>query len=141
MPVNFYQETFNIKIPKSLYKSWIRDVILQYNFKLGTINIIFYNISSITRINKKFLKHNYATDIITFNFNERNIISGDIYLCIPVIYENSVEYSDSYLNEISRVIIHGVLHLIGYDDKTTEQQKIMRILEDKYLNILKEIKR
>jgi probable rRNA maturation factor len=84
-------------------------------------------------INIEYLKHNYYTDIITFNYVEGNIISGDLFISVDRVKENSTEFNTSLIKELYRVIFHGILHLIGYNDKTEEEQKIMRGKEDLYL--------
>lgn len=101
--------------------------------RLGEINIIFTSNSIILEINKSYLNHNYFTDVITFNNNKRDKISGDIYISLDQIKLNAKKYRTKYLNELIRVIIHGVLHLIGYEDKSDSQRVIMRKMEDTYL--------
>jgi rRNA maturation RNase YbeY len=86
-------------------------------------------------LNLKHLNHNTYTDIITFNYCENDLISGDIFISIDRIRDNSLKFSKLFNDELSRVIIHGVLHLVGYDDKLDEDQTIMRAKEDFYLTL------
>jgi probable rRNA maturation factor len=101
--------------------------------KLGEINIIFTNSAKLLEINRKFLNHNYHTDVITFNYSKRNSISGDIYISLEQVGINAGIYKTKLLEEAVRVIIHGILHLIGYDDKNDIDRKTIRQKEDIYL--------
>lgn len=103
---------------------------------MGDINYIFTDESTIVEINKSYLNHLYPTDIITFPLADHPTISADIYICIPVIKDNALTYNVSFLNELHRVIMHGVLHLIGYNDSTDEEIKRMRAAEDLWLDHL-----
>ena len=84
-------------------------------------------------LNNKYLNHNYVTDILTFNYNNKSIISGDIYICVEQVKINAVEYNVAFVNEIKRVIIHGILHLIGFDDVNSNLRVTMRKEEDYWL--------
>lgn len=101
--------------------------------KLGDISIIFCSDNYILDVNIKYLHHDYFTDIITFDYCEGNVLSGDLFISIDSVRENAVEYGTEFEDELNRVIVHGVLHLIGYDDHTEEDQKEMRSKEDYYL--------
>ena len=89
-------------------------------------------------INRTFLNHNYYTDIVTFNYNQEDHISGDLYISIERVVENAKEFCIPEVNELLRVVIHGVLHLMGYDDKKKRDQQIMRGKEDVYLQSIDE---
>lgn len=114
-------------------KEWIKSVISDNSLLCGNINIIFCSDKYLLDINKTFLNHDYFTDIITFNYNSGNFISGDIFISLDTVKQNSVEFSQTFNNELYRVIIHGILHLLGYDDKTEEQEKLIHIKEDELL--------
>jgi len=88
------------------------------------------------KLNNEYLQHDYYTDVITFSLNEDDTkeIDGEIYICVDVAEEQAKEYKVSLSNELSRLAIHGLLHLCGYGDKTDEEQKLMRSLENKYLS-------
>ena len=137
MSVIFHSVTEKCLIPhKSLIKNWLKDIISEYNKIVGDINIILISDREIIEINKKYLKHDYFTDIITFNFNSDNIISGDLYISFDRVKENSKKYNTPLNEELSRVIIHGIFHLLGFDDKTKEQKNEIRILERKALDLI-----
>jgi probable rRNA maturation factor len=119
-----------VAIKRADIKNWIKGIVANHNKKPGNINIIFVSDEYLLEINRNYLKHDYLTDIITFNYNTESIISGDIYISIPRIKENSDLYNCTVHSEILRVIIHGIYHLIGFDDKTMTQKQEMSQLED-----------
>lgn len=121
---------------KLLIKSWIKQVIEKEDKKLGNISYVFCNDEQELEINKQFLNHNFFTDIITFDYVEKNVISGDIFISIDCVKENSKTFETDFNAELFRVIIHGVLHLLGHDDKTTEEKSIMREKENECLKMI-----
>jgi len=132
--INFYKEDFSGRIiDQKKRKNWINFAIEKEKFKCGDLSFIFCFDEYLLKINKEYLNHDYYTDIITFNYVEGNIISGDIFISIDRVRDNAQQYGVSFENELSRVIIHGVLHLIGFDDKDESSQSIMRMKEDEYL--------
>jgi len=114
-------------------KKWIFNEIVSHTFTVGEINIIFCTDDYLLEINKKYLKHDFFTDIVTFNYNEGTHISGDLYLSIERIFENSKSFSVEFEKELHRVIIHGILHLLGYNDDTKEAKEIIHLLENSSL--------
>ena len=102
--------------------------------ELGDISIIFVSDQYLLEMNQKYLNHDYFTDIITFDYCEDNVISGDLFISVDRVKENADSFNVDELTEIHRVMIHGVLHLCGYKDKTEEEEMNMRLLENKYLN-------
>ena len=102
--------------------------------ELGDISIIFVSDQYLLEMNQKYLNHDYFTDIITFDYCEDNVISGDLFISVDRVKENADSFNVDELTEIHRVMIHGVLHLCGYKDKTEEEEKNIRLLENKYLN-------
>lgn len=126
---------FDLK-SKRVIKDWIKSVIHSKNYKVGDINIIFCNDPYILEINNQFLNHNYYTDIITFNYCSDNIINGELYISVDTVKANSVEYLQNFDTELFRVIIHGILHLIGYDDINESDIKAMRDAENRALEEL-----
>ncbi len=132
--IRYFQEqtTFNLK-SKLVVKKWIKSVIEQYGKRVGDINFIFCSDPYLLEINKQFLGHDYYTDIITFDYCQGKVVSGDIYISIDTVEANAVEYNQTFENELHRVIIHGVLHLLGEDDHSEEDIKSMRAAEDKAL--------
>lgn len=120
---------------KRLNNSWLKLVAESEIKKLGNINIIFCSDNYILDVNVKYLGHDYFTDIITFDYCEKNILSGDLFISIDTVRDNAEFYKTEFEDELNRVIVHGLLHLIGYDDHTPEEQKIMREKENYYLEL------
>ena len=118
---------------KAEFKRILGTIVKDENKKLGKINFIFTSNSKIGEINREFLNHNYFTDVITFNANRKNCIGGDIFISVDQVIINADKYLTSFQEELKRVIVHGMLHLVGYDDKTEEERKVMRDKEDIYL--------
>lgn len=133
---NILLEGFEIKNPENI-KSWLKEIISENNRTLGEIVYVLADDTHIHKINKKFLDHDTLTDIVTFETSvDSNIISGEIFISIERVKENAIKQKQSFKNEFARVLVHGVLHLIGYDDKTQEQKHRMRAKEDYCLNLL-----
>jgi probable rRNA maturation factor len=134
----FYDEiNFRVKSWKRI-KKIIEKVIVGENKTSGDLNFIVTNDENLRKINIRFLEHDYNTDVITFNYNSGDLINGEVYVSIETIRYNADNYNVSLEDEVFRVLIHGVLHLLGYDDKTSEQRKEMREGEDKWLNLYKD---
>ena len=106
---------------------------------LGDINIIFCSDNYILDVNMKYLQHDYFTDIITFDYCEKKVLSGDLFISVDSVRENSVYYGTEFEDELNRVIVHGLLHLIGYDDHREEDVKVMRAKENYYLEMRKKL--
>ena len=115
--------------------SWLSDVAENEGKKLGDVNIIFCSDPYLLEVNKKYLGHDYYTDIITFDYCEGKILSGDLFISVDSVRDNASFYGAAFDDELHRVIVHGVLHLIGYDDHTDEEKKTMRSKEDQYLSL------
>ena len=115
--------------------SWLKKVIANENKKAGEIVIVFCNDTYLNQKNIQFLKHDTLTDVITFDYSEGEQISGDILVSIDRIKENSEIFEVKFSSELDRVIVHGLLHLLGYKDKTKKDAKLMRCKEDFYLSI------
>ena len=134
--VAFYFEDTDFKLRhKTRIKEWLRLVAESEVFTLGNISVIFCSDNYILDINQKYLQHDYFTDIITFDYSEGGRISGDLFISVDSVRENSVEYGKEFEDELHRVIVHGILHLIGYDDHTEDEIKTMRSKEDYYLSL------
>ena len=135
MSIHFnFEEVDEFSLQRRNIKNWIKSAAVNENKKVGEIQYIFCSDVYLLKINKKFLNHDYYTDIVTFDYDEKNIISGDIYISIDRIKENADLYNVEFNNELLRVIIHGILHLIGYNDKSDFEQKIMTEKENYYLS-------
>lgn len=117
--------------------NWLETVVCKENGTLGEIGYIFCDDEFILGINRQFLQHDTYTDILTFPISEStDLISGEIYISVDRVRENSVFSSNDFSRELYRVMVHGILHLLGYNDKTQEEQKVMRGREDYYLSLL-----
>lgn len=114
---------------------WLKLVAESEIKRLGDISIIFCSDPYILDINIKYLGHDYYTDVITFDYCEGNVLSGDLFISVDTVRENALTYGSTFEEELNRVMVHGLLHLIGYDDHTPEQQKVMRQKENYYLDI------
>lgn len=100
---------------------------------IGDLSVIFCSDDYLLDVNKQYLNHNYYTDVITFDYVEDNVISGDLFISVDRIKDNAKEYAAEVIMELFRVVFHGVLHLVGYNDKTDEEQRIMTEKENYYL--------
>lgn len=113
---------------------WLKFVAESEIRKIGDISIVFCSDNYILDVNMKYLQHDYFTDIITFDYCEGKVLSGDLIISIDSVRENAALYGVKFEEELNRVMVHGVLHLIGYDDHTEADQKIMREKENYYLS-------
>ena len=137
MAIAYYAENISFpKIKKREISKWIKDVASTYHKRVGEITYIFCPDDEILRINQQYLNHNYYTDIITFDYSENDLISGDLFISLDTVKSNSEKYRVDYPQELYRVMIHGILHLCGLKDKTPEEEKTMRIMEEQALKIL-----
>jgi rRNA maturation RNase YbeY len=130
----FFEETKPIKLKKSILKKHIKSLINNELKKNGDITIVFCSDNYLLEMNKKYLEHDYFTDIITFDYVENDIISGDLFISIDRVKDNAEKFNTTFINELIRVVFHGVLHLAGYKDKTTPDQQLMREKENFYLS-------
>jgi len=136
--IQFFEEDIKFLLKdKRKLRNWFRATILEERGKPGTLNFIFCSDSYLLNINTSYLNHNTLTDIITFDLSEDNhSVSGDIFISIERVKENATSFKITFPQELHRVLIHGILHLLGYKDKTPSQQKEMRSKEDYYLSLL-----
>jgi len=130
--------TENVSLPKQFKKrqlsKWIKDIIQTHGEKTGDIAYIFCNDDKILEINTQYLKHKYYTDIITFDYTEGNTVSGDIFISMDTVRSNAVEFNVSFEQELYRVMIHGILHLCGLNDKTATARMKMECAENEALD-------
>jgi rRNA maturation RNase YbeY len=135
--INFFNEDINFKLKdKTLFKAWLKKVAEKEGFRINDLNYIFCSDQYLLQINLEYLDHDTYTDIITFdNSEDESILEGDIFVSIERIIDNSKTLNTSFDDEIKRVIIHGLLHLCGYDDKSIHDKAEMRLLESKYILI------
>ena len=131
--IEFFSESDFILEHIDSFKSWIIHSLNLEKHKLGELTIVFCDDTFLHQLNVEFLNHDTLTDIITFDYNQGDMIFGEIYISIERVKENAEEFSVSFDEELRRVIIHGVLHLCGYKDKSNEDKVLMRMKEDNYL--------
>ncbi|MAR39998.1 MAG: rRNA maturation RNase YbeY [Flavobacteriales bacterium] len=134
--INFHNEIEFVLQNQQELRRWIKKVITSENKEMGEINYIFCSDEYLLERNIKYLDHDTLTDIITFNYCKGQIITSDIMISIDRVKENSTIFDNSFSEELHRVMIHGILHLIGYDDKTEKEKKLMREKENFYLKKL-----
>lgn len=134
MAISFHAEDTVFELAnKRAVTTWISKVIQQQNLAIGTINYIFCSDEYLLDLNKRFLDHDTYTDVITFDYRKGKVISGDIFISIDRIKENADSFQKTFDDELNRVMVHGVLHLCGYKDKSKEEATEMRKMEDHYL--------
>lgn len=134
MAISYYAE--DVKLPaikKRETSSWIKEVASGYNKKTGDISYIFCSDEKILEVNKQYLQHDYFTDIITFDYTEGNVISGDLFISLDTVKSNAQQFNSSYEDELYRIIIHGILHLCGINDKGPGEREMMEKEENKAL--------
>ncbi|MCQ2114075.1 MAG: rRNA maturation RNase YbeY [Bacteroidaceae bacterium] len=129
----------NVKMPviaKRQTNKWIRDVATIYNKKVGDVAYIFCNDNKILEVNRQYLGHDYYTDIITFDYTENQVINGDIFISLDTVLSNSQQQDTDYNQELHRVIIHGILHLCGINDKGKGERAKMEQAENEALRLI-----
>ena len=136
MPISFNNQSIPFKLKnKAKLKLWIKSVVEKEKHTLGTINYVFCDDAELLEINLKHLNHNTFTDIITFDYTEGVKINSDIFISINRVEENAKKFKVSFEEELHRVMIHGVLHLCGYKDKSKSDTELMRKKENWALNL------
>jgi rRNA maturation RNase YbeY len=134
-------QTDGVKMPvikKRETTSWIKAVANMHEKKIGEIAYIFCSDEKILEVNREYLQHDYYTDIITFDYCEDNVLSGDIFISLDTVKTNSEQFKTTYDEELHRTIIHGILHLCGINDKGEGEREIMEAAENKALALLKD---
>ena len=129
------------KIKKRETTAWIKAVVASYKRRLGDIGYMFVDDEKILEVNREYLGHDYYTDVITFDYDEDDVVSGDIVISLDTVRSNAELFGKEYDDELHRVIIHGILHLCGINDKGHGEREIMEAAENKALALLKEMKR
>jgi probable rRNA maturation factor len=135
--IAYYSE--NVRVPKFKRRhmnTWIKAVAQVYGKTIGDVSYIFCDDAKILEVNKTYLKHNYFTDIITFDNTEHNRLSGDVFISVDTVRDNAKRFGVSFSEELHRVMIHGILHLCGQNDKPQEESKQMREKENMALKLV-----
>lgn len=131
-----YETEFELK-DENLLEYWIDTVVSKKGFSLGELNYIFCDDTYLHKLNVEFLQHDTLTDVISFDNTLGKLISGDIYISVERVADNAKDFEVSFLNELHRVMIHGVLHYMGFKDKSEEDKKEMRKAEDEAISLFK----
>ena len=134
---NFFSEKKSFSPSnKNKIRTTIKKICVQEKKELGFINCVFCSDEYLLGVNKKYLKHNFYTDVITFDFSEnKKTLEGDLYISVDRVKENAKKYKVKFNSELVRTIIHGVLHLVGYKDKTKKEKETMIAKENKYVSL------
>ena len=133
MAITFHKEGVSLSINTTQISTWLSACIANLGYNLGELSIIFCCDEYLLDINKKHLNHDFYTDIITFNYNVEKKLNGDLFISVDRVKDNAILFNENFNVELFRVIIHGVLHLCGFNDKTIDEQKEMRSKENYYL--------
>lgn len=139
MAVSFHTQDTDYRLPdKRKTARWMLDCVSGEGLTAGDLTVVLCSDGYLLEMNRQFLGHDYFTDVITFDYGVVNTAAGDVFISVDTVAENALKYGVAPLTEMRRVIIHGVLHLCGYGDKTPPEEKIMRSKEDYYLALFPE---
>ncbi len=134
--IRYFQEDIRFDLKRKRRNNrWLKQVALAEGRRLAAINIIFCSDDYLLDVNRRYLRHDYYTDIITFDYCERDLLSGDLFISIDSVRENARRYGTGFEDELDRVMVHGILHLAGYDDHTEAEIAVMREKEDACLQM------
>jgi rRNA maturation RNase YbeY len=136
LSIYYHKENVSVSFDEDRTSDWLESAIEELGFKCGDTSIIFCTDDYLKNINQKYLNHDYFTDIITFDYTVKDLISGDLFISVDRLKENSIQNNEKFISELYRVIIHGILHLCGYNDKTDSQRKIIRNKEDYFIRLI-----
>ncbi len=131
-----YEDVDDLSLNDIDLTNWISKVCINENYNLGDISLIFCSDEYLLDMNRTHLDHDYYTDIITFDYTDNQIVSGDLFISIDRVRDNASDFNVSFEHELHRVIIHGVLHLCGYKDKSDDEEKLMRTKENIALSMI-----
>ena len=134
--IRFFYHTAFVLANEGALQKWLRAVAGAEKKELFQVEYNFVDEKKITKLNQTHLGHNYPTDVLTFDYSSGNQIHAEVFVCEQVVKSNAAELNEPFLKELHRVVLHGLLHLLGYNDKTPEERKNIRSLEDKYLKEL-----
>lgn len=140
MPVSFYKESISFRLASSrALKAWVKAVVESKSKKLGEVAYVFCSDEYLLQMNQEHLQHDYYTDIIAFDYTEGDIVSGDLFISIDRVKENAIKEAVDFDTELRRVMIHGILHLLGLKDKKKDDQEAMRLAENQSLTLFESI--
>ena len=131
----FFEDTDEFDLSKLNVESNIEKLVTNEDRTLGDVNYILCSDAYLLDINRQYLNHDYYTDVISFDYCEDNVISGDVFISVDTVADNAKEYGVTFEKELARVMIHGVLHFVGYNDKSDEEVPVMRAKENQYLSL------
>ena len=132
-PSFIFEDVVDFEFEEHGISRWLNNVCKEEDKSLGELTVVFCSDNYLLEVNRKFLQHDYYTDIITFDYSEGETISGDLLVSTERVFENALDLGVDFKLELRRVLVHGVLHLIGYDDKTEALKTKIRNKEDYYL--------
>jgi probable rRNA maturation factor len=133
----FHSEDISFTLKSEIQTSnWLVNLVECHKKQVGVLNYVFCSDDYLLKMNQEYLNHDYFTDIITFDYCEKDVISGDLFISIDRINENAKTFGKTQINELNRVIAHGLLHLLGFKDKTPKDIVEMRSMEEEALNML-----
>ena len=133
----------DVKMPEISHREttkWVRAVAASYGKRVGEVAYVFCNDDKILEVNRQYLKHDYFTDIITFDYCEGDMLSGDLFISLDTVRTNAELFHKTYDDELHRVIVHGILHLVGINDKGPGEREIMEAAENKALDLLQKLR-
>ncbi len=140
MAISYHTEDIQMPaIHRKTITDWVRKVAATYGKTCGEIAYIFCSDEKILEVNRQYLQHDYYTDIITFDYTEKDRIAGDLFISLDTVRTNAATYAASYEEELHRTIIHGILHMCGINDKGPGEREIMEAAENKALDLLKDL--
>lgn len=136
MSVFFHKENVSFSINEELVVKWLDESVRSLGFVIGELSFIFCSDEYLKEINIKYLNHDFFTDVITFDYSKEKLLFGDVYVSTDRVKENAKTYNSSFNKELFRVIIHGVLHLCGFNDKTKKEKTLIRSKENEALSTI-----
>ena len=135
--IHFFSEDVSFQLKnKNAVRKWLKSVIIYEQHSLLTLNYIFCSDAYLLEINTKYLNHNYFTDVITFDNSSSELLEGDIFISIDRIFDNSTKFNSTFDFELFRVMVHGLLHLLGYNDHSNSEIAQIRLKENYYLSLI-----
>jgi len=136
LSIFFHKENVSFTTDEELVVKWVKESVNSLGFSVGELSFIFCSDEYLKKLNFKYLNHDYFTDVITFDYSKEKLLFGDIYISTDRVKENSKTYNTYFNQELFRVIIHGVLHLCGFNDKTEEEKNLIRSKENEFLSLI-----